>query len=737
MNIDCENSEQALIYNFGSYALDTRHRIVRHGDRILDLTPKQFQTLLVLVENHDRIMSKEELLESIWPEHFVEESNVIQNICVLRKQLGENVQGQKFIETFPRRGYKFSERVAVVREPHSGAISPTEGLSQQCAPIVLTESRAELDSLPWLARRFWNPKLLFLVVPLFLLAIVAALVPLLRRSSRPTGQELPATGTSGPRSQLRTLSRMDGAQLEPSWSRDEKQIAFVYISPDDSGSAIYIQSAQQSGPRRVVAGAGRYSSPVWSPDGTSIAYLRIQPTKTEIEVFNFSDQSERALASLFPHRYQLNYRHLDWSPDGRFLVVDDKSTEADPLSLYLISVRSGNKIRLTYPNMDIIGDVAPRFSPDASQIAFIRLKYRLQNDVFVVPVIGGEQRRLTTTSSRLADVDWSSNHSLIYSGESSGEFHFWRVGLLPSVSQSEIDSSIATEMPPDFSISRHSGQMVLSAYEPDLNIWSVNLSKPHPTSVDWARIVQTPAQDLSPSISPDGNKIAYRSNVSGRMQLWVCNADGSGAFMVNTGNVIPEVDSWSPDSKSIVFSSSGGLFQVDASRSPRLRRIESQPVSHPSFSIDGKWIFARKNYFVFRLPASGGALEQLSDQGGAPIVQSQDGRYLYFGHDRMNATVTRLDLTTGKQEVILRSLIPGYRASWALTRKGIVFLTELRGRPIIAFYDFATGKQSEITEFRGALPSFSTSAFSVSPDGKRLLVVRADPAFANLQVTSF
>lgn len=736
MNAKSVTAEQTVIYSFGDYALDTKSRTVRNGERFVELTPKQFQTLLVLVENHDRIMSKDELLKSIWPEQFVEESNVIQNISVLRKLLGETAQGKKFIETFPGRGYRFSESVAAVRESqhaNGSAIAEWEPPTREVPAGEASEfssripPRAAFKNVVPIYRRYSVIAILSLIAVAILATVVFE-----RPVSAPIQQ---APAVSQP--ELRTLVRMNGAQSEPSWRLDGKSIAFVFSSPDGSGSSIYTQSTDDIRPHRVVSGPGKYSSPVWLPDGKYLAYLHIGFDKTDIVILNLALSTEGTLVTLFPHRYQLNYRHLDWSPDGSFLVVDDKAVESDPLSLFLVSVSNGRKIRLTYPDMDIIGDVAPRFSPDGAQVAFIRMKYRVQDDVFVVPVTGGEQRKLTEEPSRLGDVDWDSNHSLVFSRQSNDQFRFWRLNLQSPQLRPSLAFPIDTDMPPEFSISRRSNLAVISAYQPDLNIWAVNLSKVHPTQADWTRIIQTPGQDVSPAFSPDGKKIMYRSDVSGKMQIWVCNADGSGAFQVNTGSIIPEVDTWAPDSKSIVFSSKGHLYDVDASPKPIVRQINSPPVSHPSYSVDGNWIFARKNYFIYRLPAAGGNLEQISDQGGAPIAQSRDGHYLYFGHGRMDPTVTQLDLITRQQKVVINSLMPGYRGSWALTPKGIVFLTERSGRPMIAFYDFATRKERDITEFYGALPLFSTSEFSISPDGKRLLVVRADPASANLQTTTF
>jgi DNA-binding winged helix-turn-helix (wHTH) protein/TolB-like protein len=102
-------------YNFGPYRLDTAERVLTRAGSPLSLTPKAFDTLLALVENNGRILEKDALMKRVWPDAFVEEANLAVNISSLRKALGEKQGGGQYIETIPRRGYRF---MAEVRETY-------------------------------------------------------------------------------------------------------------------------------------------------------------------------------------------------------------------------------------------------------------------------------------------------------------------------------------------------------------------------------------------------------------------------------------------------------------------------------------------------------------------------------------------------------------------------------------------------------------------------------------------
>src|SRR6185295_14623622 len=94
-------------YLFDGFRVDVNERLLFKDNREVTLTPKVFDTLLVLIENSNHVLTKKELMRQVWPDSFVEENNLAQNISILRKALGEGKEGEQYIQTVPKRGYRF------------------------------------------------------------------------------------------------------------------------------------------------------------------------------------------------------------------------------------------------------------------------------------------------------------------------------------------------------------------------------------------------------------------------------------------------------------------------------------------------------------------------------------------------------------------------------------------------------------------------------------------------------
>ena len=107
------------IYSFGPFELDIREQVLLREGRSLPLKPKVFDVLVVLVENSGRVVCKDELMKRVWADSFVEEGNLAVSIFEIRKALGGRNNFNRYIETVPRRGYRFVARVAKTEQPMS------------------------------------------------------------------------------------------------------------------------------------------------------------------------------------------------------------------------------------------------------------------------------------------------------------------------------------------------------------------------------------------------------------------------------------------------------------------------------------------------------------------------------------------------------------------------------------------------------------------------------------------
>src|SRR5213078_2800124 len=120
--------QTADFYEFGRFRLKADERVLLREQKLVPLTPKAFDILLALLENDGRIVPKDDLMKKVWPNTFVEEGNLTQNVSLLRKALGESASGAQFIETVPRRGYRFISPVTQTADPsYRGSPLPVEG----------------------------------------------------------------------------------------------------------------------------------------------------------------------------------------------------------------------------------------------------------------------------------------------------------------------------------------------------------------------------------------------------------------------------------------------------------------------------------------------------------------------------------------------------------------------------------------------------------------------------------
>jgi TolB-like protein/DNA-binding winged helix-turn-helix (wHTH) protein/Flp pilus assembly protein TadD len=149
------SSEAKVLYEFGKFRCDPREHLLLCEGKPVSLSPKSFEVLVVLIQNNGRLLTKDDLMRQVWADSFVEEANLTVNISALRKVLGEAPGEQQYIETVPKRGYRFVAEVAVLNRdagrPKSAQETPATALSHHWAPAVTEQAtfRRLLGPLSW------------------------------------------------------------------------------------------------------------------------------------------------------------------------------------------------------------------------------------------------------------------------------------------------------------------------------------------------------------------------------------------------------------------------------------------------------------------------------------------------------------------------------------------------------------------------------------------------------------
>ena len=139
------------LYEFGKYRLDAGNRALFRDGQSVHLPPKAVELLTILVERNGQVVAKEQLMELLWPDAIVEDANLTQNIFLLRKVFAEDEEGRKYIETIPRRGYRFVAEVRLTTPAVSiekvDAVRTPKIIEKHTIARIITEEIEDTDEL--------------------------------------------------------------------------------------------------------------------------------------------------------------------------------------------------------------------------------------------------------------------------------------------------------------------------------------------------------------------------------------------------------------------------------------------------------------------------------------------------------------------------------------------------------------------------------------------------------------
>jgi Tol biopolymer transport system component/DNA-binding winged helix-turn-helix (wHTH) protein len=676
---------------FGVFEIDPSARELRkHGVRI-KLQDQPFAVLLILLEKPGQLVTKEELQQRLWPvDTFVEFDKGIYNAMKrLRETLGDQAETPRYIETIPKRGYRFIGNVD--------------------APIFRTQPTAKgsFGNLP--AKTWWAS------AGVILLILLCGLGTWRYTRVRSAGAMRPM--------EVVPLVGLDGAQSRPAFSPDGNQIAFVLSSTNSPG--IYTTLVSGGKPLRLTSGS-HDNYPRWSPDSREIAFTRPIEEGVAIYAIPALGGIERRLyagpATEFPNSF-------DWSPDGKFLAISESDRDRTHARITLLSLADSGTRGLTEPGEQDL-DIEPAFSPDGSTVAFVRSNVGgMVSELYVVPTSGGEVRRLTFDQRTIWSLPaWMPDgKEIVFASSRSGSFSLWRIAAAGGTPQPVAGGSVNAECPA-ISLKGHQLAYQQAIYQTDILRFTLkgkNLQQGKPLPV-----IEAKGGNVRPQFSPDGKKIAFQSDQSGYDEIWICDSDGSNCSSLTSLRGVAGAPRWSPDGRYIAFEyhphSYTDVYVAEiGGGQPRL--VSTFPDADnggPSWSRDGQWLYFYSDrehgrFQIYKTRVSGGPPIQVTTNGGVFGVESGDGHFFYFAKWEAPG-IWRMPLNVDAKEMRVVDQ-PGGGTDWdvwALVDSGIYFIVRRSGsKDSIEFFDFASEKKVPIFTTDGQ----SNAGLAVSPDGKSIL----------------
>lgn len=678
-------------------------------DKTTRVEPKVMDVLVCFLERPNETLSQDYLMDAVWGDIIVEDNALRRVVSQLRKVFRDNPRQPEFIETIPKKGYRF---IAPVAYRADVPILQPPGVPAPVAARLPVPKK----------RPAWYVLLGWVGAAVAVSAIGIGAVVQLRSSD--TVQPLPK----------RPLTTLPGVEAQPRLSPDGQHVAFVASGGEGQPDDVFIQSLSGDAPIQLTQTPEREVSPVWSPDGNSILFSQYGTGRCGIFEVPALGGTPLKRSDCLPFMNGF----LDWSPDGTLFAVSGRQEGENISRIYLIDAATGEVQALTTPPASSGGDLKPLFSPDGNHIAFVRRVTGPLDDLFVIPTTGGAVRQLTHDGASTAGHSWNAaGDALLFSSNRGGNYRLWSVPFAGG--EPRWMAGVGAYDPGMPAIAAAGTHMVYEEWLFDFNIWRWDLAGGGEPG-EGTRVIGSTQWDAHPQLSPDGQRIAFTSNRTGGNELWTSDAQGNhllrltqfdGAYVSNP--------SWSPNGQYLAFEvrreAQADVYLIDA-QGGALRQLTTAPGDEvvPRWSHDGEHIYfgsARSGTWeIWQLPVTGGTPTQVTTSGGY-AAQEVDG-FVYFSKNGVNG-LWRQPVAGGSAEEVFANLYRGDWGNWVVHEEGLYFMARARDGDAVAYYDFAT--EAVEIRVRPDKPVYDYKvSFSLAPDASYVLLTQTDQRETDLML---
>jgi Tol biopolymer transport system component len=532
---------------------------------------------------------------------------------------------------------------------------------------------------------------------------------------------------------LLPLASYPGPEGPPAISPDGNLVAFAWSGEAEGGPTdIYVKAVGSEALRRLTETPASESSPAWSPDGHSIAFVR-----DGRGVFTVSQLggAERQVSS--------SGTHVAWAGDSKSVLIRDRDGDAGPFGIHQVLLDSLERRCVTHARLGP-GDWRFEVSPDGNTLAFTRYDRMGMGDLYVLPMSGGEPKRLSNWHATLGGLAWTPDgREIVYSVEEPAAGRLWRIranGARPGRGSPIADIPVSAVHP---SISRaqpgRPARLAFQSTTRNVDIHLIDLGAALANgAIESKPFLSSTRLEGAARFSPDAGRIAFSSHRAGGPAVWIAGRDGSGLRQITSLDASELfVGGWSPDGSRIVFDAvvagNDDVYVVGADGG-HLRQLTSEASVDgvASWSADGRWIYFASTRAgaipdIWRVSPDGGPATRVTRNGGFEAKESPDARYLFF-LDRHpagaaadgTARLMRAPVGGGSEELVLERVMPFV---WSVTDSGIAFVTRETAFDAIDLYRFSDRKVTRIGRLGFRIPPIMRS-MTVSRDGRWALATQ-------------